>query len=136
MTTATLAATHAGDPAPDASRAMNEPIRLLHLSDIHFRADKTWDSDPVLRALAVYIRREVGEGLTPDLVVITGDLAHAGKAEEYQLAREWLDRELWPVLTADRAEPLPRGRLLLVPGNHDVDARRWTSSPRRSRADC
>ena len=36
---------------------MNEPIRLLHLSDIHFRAGKAWDSDPVLRALARFIAR-------------------------------------------------------------------------------
>jgi hypothetical protein len=25
-----------------------QPIRLLHLSDIHFRAGTTWDADPVL----------------------------------------------------------------------------------------
>lgn len=100
---------------------MTEPIRLLHLSDIHFRTGTTWDSDPVLRALVRFIGEEVHQGLVPDLIAITGDLAFSGKPEEYALAREWLDGELWSVLSQDLAAPLPRDRLLLVPGNHDVD---------------
>lgn len=95
----------------------NRPIRILHLSDIHFRVDRGWDADPVLRALARFIRTEVERGLVPDLVVISGDLAFSGVKDEYALARDWLDRELWPALPDD----LPRDRLLLTPGNHDVD---------------
>jgi predicted MPP superfamily phosphohydrolase len=98
----------------------DSPIRLLHLSDIHFRVGSTWDADPVLRASARFIGEEVRGGLAPDLVIITGDLAHAGKAEEYALARDWLE-QLWPDLTAGGSASLPRDRLLLVPGNHDVD---------------
>lgn len=95
----------------------DQQIRLLHLSDLHFTAGQSWDADPVLRALAQFIGKEARMGLTPDLVIITGDLAFAGKAEEYQLAQSWLEQELWPALKVD----LPRDRLLLVPGNHDVD---------------
>ncbi|MCP5159699.1 MAG: metallophosphoesterase [Gammaproteobacteria bacterium] len=94
----------------------DQPIRILHLSDIHFKAGKTWDADPVLRALAQFIRTEIEAGLVPDLVAITGDLAFAGVAKEYQLARDWLDKQLWPALPKD----FPRDRLLLVPGNHDA----------------
>ncbi len=100
-------------PAP----ADDRPIRILHLSDIHFTAGKAWDADPMLRALARYIKVEVEAGRVPDLVAITGDLAFAGIAEEYQLARDWLEKQLWPTLPQD----FPRDRLLLVPGNHDVD---------------
>jgi formylglycine-generating enzyme required for sulfatase activity len=99
---------------------MPQPIRLLHLSDMHFRAGTDWDADPVLRALRAFIAEEINTGLTPDLVVITGDLAHAGTADEYALARTWLDA-LWSTLNQDRPAPLTRDRLLLVPGNHDVD---------------
>ncbi len=99
---------------------MNTPVRLLHLSDVHFRARAHWDADPVLRALVRYLAEEVRNGLAPDLVVITGDLAFAGRPDEYTLARAWLE-DLWPVLTTDPAAPLPQDRLLLVPGNHDVD---------------
>ncbi|AUB84653.1 hypothetical protein THSYN_05065 [Candidatus Thiodictyon syntrophicum] len=101
--------------------SMCEPVRLLHLSDLHFRGRTHWDSDPVLRALTGYIAAEVRGGLAPDLVVITGDLAFAGGKDEYAAARIWLERELWPALTRDPAAPLDRDRLLLVPGNHDAD---------------
>ena len=60
---------------------------------------------------------EVEAGLAPDLVVFSGDLAFSGSTEEYSLARDWLENHLWPAFPSD----LPRARLLLVPGNHDVD---------------
>jgi hypothetical protein len=105
-------------PSNDTDR----PIRLLDLSDIRFRAGKTWDSEPVLRALTRFIAKEIAEdGLIPDLVVITGDLAFSGKAEEYQLARRWLGEKLWLMLNGEGSHRLPPDRLLLVPGNHDVD---------------
>jgi formylglycine-generating enzyme required for sulfatase activity/predicted MPP superfamily phosphohydrolase len=94
----------------------DQPIRILHLSDFHFKASKNWDAGPVLRELARFIKREVQTGLAPDLVAITGDLAHAGVGEEYTLARDWLENQLWPTMGN-----IPRDRLLLVPGNHDVD---------------
>lgn len=103
-------------PTPNDDR----PIRILHLSDIHFKADKAWDADPVLRDLAEFIAEEGNKGYVPDLVMITGDLAFAGVAEEYQLARSWLDEQLWPALPKD----FPHSRLLLVPGNHDVDRKK------------
>ncbi|WP_295459125.1 hypothetical protein [uncultured Thiodictyon sp.] len=87
---------------------MNDPIRLLHLSDIHVRAGTAWDSDPVLAALTRFIASEVSAGLTADLVVITGDLAFAGKAEEYALARAWLEGQLWPALSLPSAPALVR----------------------------
>jgi predicted MPP superfamily phosphohydrolase len=95
----------------------DEPIRILHLSDVHFRIGKAWDAEPVTRALARFIKAEVASGLLPDLVVFSGDLAFSGAAAEYAVARDWLENQLWPALP----EGLPRDRLLLVPGNHDVD---------------
>jgi 3',5'-cyclic AMP phosphodiesterase CpdA len=92
-------------------------ICILHLSDVHFRVGKAWDAEPVTRALAHFIKTEVQSGLAPDLVVFSGDLAFSGKAEEYKLARDWLENQLWPALGGD----LPHNRLLLIPGNHDVD---------------
>jgi predicted MPP superfamily phosphohydrolase len=104
-----------GEPMPTSDE--NQPIRILHLSDIHFKASKAWDSEPVLRTLADFIKTEVEDGLAPDLVVFSGDLAFSGKADEYSLAQDWLENQLWPALP----DGLPRDRLLLVPGNHDVD---------------
>ncbi len=109
---------------PVRSKDQGSPIRLLHLSDLHFRANHAWDADPVRRSLARFIGEEVRAGLVPDLVVITGDLAFAGTAAEYGLARDWLDRVLWPLLHDAAGTVLPRDRLLLVPGNHDADRAR------------
>lgn len=111
-------------------KAPAQPIRLLHLSDVHFAAGKAWDADPVLRALARFIGEEVSTGLAPDLVALTGDLAFSGRAEEYRLARDWLENQLWPVLPN-----LPRDRLLLVPGNHDVDRSAVTRGARSIQSD-
>jgi hypothetical protein len=110
---------------------MPQPIRLLHLSDIHFRADTAWDQEPIPRHLAKFIAGEVADGLVPDCVVITGDLAYSGKADEYMAARAWLEQALWPALSPELAAALPRDRLLLVPGNHDVDRARVGGGVRR-----
>ena len=123
------------------------PVRLLHLSDVHFRADTAWDADPVLCALARAVADDVRAGLVPDLVVITGDLAHAGKPEEYRVnpgrtpdeppasVGDWLEGDLWPALSPPEAAPLPRDRLLLVPGNHDVDLARVSRGARSTQAE-
>ena len=59
----------------------------------------------------------VRAGTAPDVVAITGDLAFSGKRKEYELAHAWIDTQL--------LEALPRNftktRILIVPGNHDVD---------------
>ena len=47
---------------------LDQAIRILHLSDIHFRAGKAWDAEPVLRKLNGFIETEVKAGLVPDLV--------------------------------------------------------------------
>ncbi|QLH38173.1 MAG: SUMF1/EgtB/PvdO family nonheme iron enzyme [Defluviicoccus sp.] len=104
-------------------------IRLLHLSDIHFRERTAWDADPLLSALTRFIGAEVERKGAPDLVAITGDLAFSGIEAEYDLARTWLDA-LWATFGE-----LPRDRLLLVPGNHDVDRKKVGRMARLSQKD-
>lgn len=76
-----------------------EPVRLLHLSDIHFgKVD--------LRAIDVvtaFVRQH-----RPDAVVVAGDLTQNGRRREFEAARNWLDQLGLPVLVA--------------PGNHDTPA--------------
>lgn len=99
-------------PAPGSGSGT---IRVLHLSDFHFSPRRAWDQDPVLRALGRDVEALVARGLRPDLVAITGDVADRGAAAEYALAARWLRETLLP------AVGLGPDRLLLVPGNHDVD---------------
>jgi 3',5'-cyclic AMP phosphodiesterase CpdA len=70
---------------------------IVHLSDLHFgRVDGA-----LLLPLAAKVR-----ALAPHLVVVSGDLTQRAKSAEFRDARRYLDG-------------LP-GRLLVVPGNHDV----------------
>lgn len=106
--------------APDLSRLgdlapAGSVVRVLHLSDFHFRDKTHWDASTVLGRLAADIAGLVRDGLVPDLVVLTGDIAHGGKAEEYALARAWIRDELLP------AAGVGVERLVIAPGNHDVD---------------
>lgn len=90
-------------------------VRVLHLSDLHFSKRRAWDQDPVLAALARDVSRLASEGHKPDLIAITGDVADRGAADEYALATRFFLEELLP------ASGVGTDRLLLVPGNHDVD---------------
>jgi predicted MPP superfamily phosphohydrolase len=117
------ASVEAGEPSPSTAtpdsrgrrRVPEGTLRILHLSDLHFSARRAWDQDPVLAALA----RDVGalreSGLRPDLVAVTGDVADRGTTDDYARATKWLRTSLLP------AAGIGPERLLLVPGNHDVD---------------
>jgi 3',5'-cyclic AMP phosphodiesterase CpdA len=58
-----------------AMTAANQPIRILHLSDLHFSQGRKWDADPVLTGLTAVVQGLQDQGLAPDLVAITGDIA-------------------------------------------------------------
>jgi 3',5'-cyclic AMP phosphodiesterase CpdA len=90
-------------------------LTWLHLSDLHFRAETSYDENIVLRALLRDVEERIGrDGLHPDFVAVTGDIAFSGRPDQYTLARSFLDDLL-------AATGLGKDRLFLVPGNHDVD---------------
>jgi 3',5'-cyclic AMP phosphodiesterase CpdA len=74
-------------------------ITLVHGSDLHFgRPHDRVASEAFLEAT---------KGLSPDLVVLSGDFTQRAKVAEFEEARAWLDR----------LAPLP---VVVTPGNHDV----------------
>lgn len=74
-------------------------MKILHISDLHFG-----HHDPVLaEGFADDINAQ-----GPDLVVASGDFTQIGTKEEFEQAREFLDKLKAPVFA--------------VPGNHDVPA--------------
>src|SRR5262245_5824751 len=95
-------------------------MRILHISDLHF--GRTADGSahmfqaggtPTPEILAKLLVR----GTTPDLVVISGDVAWSGIAEDYGYAEAFVAalRNAWPSV-----------HLAIAPGNHDVQ---WTAEP-------
>lgn len=95
--------------------ASSAAIHWLHISDFFFKAGDTYDADSALVALLDLVRRE-RKSRPLDFIVATGDVAHSGRPEEYVPASEFFTELLTAAGLADRRE-----RLVVVPGNHDVD---------------
>jgi hypothetical protein len=92
-------------------------IRLLHLSDIHFRPPFAIGHDPeyalrkdLLDDVAVIVKQRG----SLDAILVTGDIAFSGAESEYLEAAKWLDK----VSEAGGCEP---EMVYMCPGNHDVD---------------
>ena len=102
-------------PSPVVVAREGHPIRILHLSDLHFSPRTSWEANPILESLVARVATLREAGLPPDLIAITGDIAHSGRPAEYDLVERWLRDRLLPAAALD-----PRD-LLMVPGNHDVD---------------
>ena len=94
-------------------------ITWLHLSDLHFQKNDAHDRNIVLEKLLDDIdkRTEKYNSVLQhiDFVCFTGDIAFAGKSEEYVLAFESFIEPLLKCLGLDAT------RLFVVPGNHDIN---------------
>lgn len=100
-------------------------MRLLHLSDIHFRSPicltPHLDSDKPFRSR---LEQDLAglcnaDGIRVDAILVGGDIAFKADPNEYSAAKVWLLRiaEICGCRTSN---------ILTVPGNHDVD--RFTCS--------
>ena len=93
-------------------------MRLLHLSDIHFRAPACLEplTDPEL-PYRTRLRADLEElcaERSVDMILVSGDVAFKGHSAEFRVADAWL-RDL-----ATRSG-CRQDRIYVVPGNHDVD---------------
>ncbi len=94
-------------------------LRLLHLSDLHARADREGEPWRRRRVLGPAWEANLDALLEDgrlDLVCFTGDAADWGQTEEFKEAGDFL------LALMDRLH-LDRDRLFVVPGNHDIDRR-------------
>ncbi len=122
---------------------MADFLRILHITDLHFTADGPEIDQPSHQWLPDW-QKQVGQqdanllgwlrSQTERLaetssertrfVLITGDTVERGKKEEFTRAVAFL-KDL------ANAVGVPRDRVLIVPGNHDVD---WSADPSRAGA--
>ncbi|WP_437278357.1 metallophosphoesterase [Sorangium sp. So ce375] len=97
---------------------MTYRVRILHISDIHFRGRREREPWRVSRVLGESWDRNLDElcrdGATIDIVALTGDVAFSGEAHQYAAASSFIDALLGRI-------GVPRTRLFVVPGNHDID---------------
>jgi predicted MPP superfamily phosphohydrolase len=100
------------------SRAVAHTIRILHLSDIHERGERERENWRRKRVLGdkwwANLAELVTDGRAIDLICFTGDLADWGRPDEYAALTPFVERVL-------RQTAVPKDRLFLVPGNHDID---------------
>lgn len=71
--------------------------RILHLSDTHFGTERKAVIEAVL---------DLARQLSPDLVVLSGDITQRARRSQFAAARRFIERMALPVLA--------------VPGNHDI----------------
>jgi hypothetical protein len=93
---------------------------FLHFSDIHFKKTEVGQPDDPNLALRsdiiMDVRRMRNEiGRPADVILLTGDIAFAGRAEEYEFAYKWLEEKLCPEAGCEIDD------VFVIPGNHDVD---------------
>ncbi len=93
---------------------------FLHLSDIHFKKTEVGQPDDPNLALRSDIIRDVQRmrqeiGRSADGILLTGDIAFAGREEEYAFAYKWLEEKLCPAAGCKIDD------VFVIPGNHDVD---------------
>ncbi|MFJ7797761.1 metallophosphoesterase [Pseudomonas sp. NPDC096950] len=93
-------------------------LRFVHLSDIHFNhraAQIGFDPDRELRnSVTRDIAKMCGELGRADAILVTGDIAYAGKRTEFEEAASWLEEVC-------EAAGCGSEDVLMCPGNHDVD---------------
>lgn len=73
------------------------PVRLMHLSDIHFGREDEY---------ALEATRDFAAHVKPDAIIVAGDITQKGRRREFAAARQWFDALGFPVIVA--------------PGNHDT----------------
>ncbi len=81
-------------------------VTIAHISDLHISPiRKSWDEDVFSKGV------ETVNELSPDVVIVTGDLTDTGLVEEYRLVRDLLKDFESPVVP--------------IPGNHDARNLGW-----------
>lgn len=97
-------------------------IRLLHLSDIHFRApwclNPREDRDSTVRQLIIddAISFKDKSNINFDAILVTGDIAYSALAEEFESADNWFTE-------LSSALGIAPSSVFVVPGNHDINRR-------------
>jgi 3',5'-cyclic AMP phosphodiesterase CpdA len=94
----------------------NEGFNILHISDLQF-GDPSLNQD-LCNSFIGSLRRSIGDGIVPkvDFVVVSGDVTFDGSPSQFKSAYIWISN-LCTNLIGNQFQD----RLLLVPGNHDIN---------------
>lgn len=102
-------------------RAKQRSVVILHLSDLHCGpTNRFTEGDPRMPdrmpRIAKMVVNDVNNlNLSPDAIVISGDLTDAAKAHEFHWARKFVLNPLLSGLS------LSKRQIVVVPGDHDIE---------------
>lgn len=110
-------------PAHAPALAQSHEGALLHLSDLHF-SDKA-QAEIWLSQVVTDLTEEL-RCLRLDGIILSGDLSNTATPSEFEAAQHFIEK------LGERMQ-VPRERLVLVPGNHDVSWQHSMSAYRPKR---
>ena len=103
----------------------DKDVAILHISDIQYGDRNTTEYNMSLWAEVARVCKDLKKKGTIsgiDLLAVTGDISMHGKSEEFEMAVDDLEKDLFKKLWEDEYESKKyQERILLVPGNHDYD---------------
>lgn len=94
--------------------ALRDSITLLHVSDPQFGKFHRFQTSELFQRLSDDLKVLEAEGVRPQALVVSGDLAEWGRKPEFQDSLEFL------VMLTERLG-LKRRNVVIVPGNHDIN---------------
>ncbi len=90
----------------------DKQIAIVHVSDFHAREEKSSEIQIRIKAFFADLDKQ---GIKPDLVVVSGDIAFSGIPAEYDFAYNYFFEPL------KKRFRVPSERIVICPGNHDID---------------
>ena len=86
-------------------------VRILHLSDLHY---KEADKQVISRRVNILLKVLENQKGKIDVIAFTGDLAFSGQTCEFVAAQKLLIDNIRTRLSISKT------RFVIVPGNHDI----------------
>jgi predicted MPP superfamily phosphohydrolase len=90
-------------------------LALLHLSDAHFRADRTLDVISLAKNVAAALQ-SADPLVDHCMFIVSGDIAYSGQTQEYRIAEQFFSQ-----LASEIESKRDRLPVVVVPGNHDCN---------------
>ena len=107
-------------------------LSILHISDLHRDSSDLLANTPLLDSLQVDRDRYLPTIRSPDVIVVTGDIVYGVPSHDPHpsdvLQRQYAEAADFLNRLADSFVNGDKNRVVLVPGNHDVDAQQFRRS--------
>jgi len=93
----------------------NGKTTIIHISDFHFCKKNDYETEIIIENLIKDVSNlREKYALNPNMLILSGDIAHSGKEEDYKIALKHINNLI-------KELGIPIKKVFIVPGNHDVN---------------